>query len=126
MDLCDEIGSASHLSILYPRAFIASTTTLVSYLTLDRYYKEELFSIPTLTILVFIISWNVAEIFMNLVSDAISSITYCYFVDSEMMGTEGAQYTPKELDAFLDNLMGESSFGLAQHSNKKTSNKWEE
>lgn len=103
-DLLTEAGPVSLLSVVYQKVLITSGVSLGSYVLLDIYYGEELFSIVSVTAVIAVLVWYVAEIFTDVLGEAVSTIMYCNTVDEEMMGDEGAQFATPELDEFLDSF----------------------
>jgi hypothetical protein len=104
-----EAGPVSLLSVLYQKFFITSGISLGSYVLLDEFYGEELFSILSVTLVIVVLAWYVAEIFTDVLREAVSTMMYCYIIDEEMMGDEGAQFVTPELDEFLDAFYEEQS-----------------
>lgn len=92
------------LSVFYIRFFTVSALTFTSYVMLDLYYDEMIFSSLSVAALVTILSYYATEIFTDILGEAIATMLYCYLADHEMMGEEGAQYVTPELENFLDQV----------------------
>ena len=118
-NLLEEAGPVSLLSIFYPKFLITSGVTLGSYVLLDFFYGEELFSIVSVAAFIAVFVWYITEMFTDVLGEAVSTLLYCYIADDEIMGTEGAQFAFPELDEFLDGIYGSSTsliIGGASHT----------
>jgi len=94
------VGLVSDLIIVFCKLTIVSSIGVSSFFTLQWLYGDLIFSIVGVTIFISIISWVIADMFLGVLSVAISTILQCFLIDEEKH-PEGSIYVPTELNIFM-------------------------
>jgi choline transporter-like protein 2/4/5 len=66
------------------KLFISSITTTLSYILMSQLLQDELFSLWGPTVLVFLISYFISDMFLDVFEMGISTILQCFIADEEM------------------------------------------
>jgi choline transporter-like protein 2/4/5 len=85
------IGAVSYVSgavLVMGKLFISGITTVVTYYLMSELLGGELFSVAGPTILVFIMSYVIADMFLDVFELGISTILHCFVADEEMFDGE--------------------------------------
>eukprot|EP00339_Tiarina_fusa_P022379 CAMPEP_0116997142 /NCGR_PEP_ID=MMETSP0472-20121206/690_1 /TAXON_ID=693140 ORGANISM="Tiarina fusus, Strain LIS" /NCGR_SAMPLE_ID=MMETSP0472 /ASSEMBLY_ACC=CAM_ASM_000603 /LENGTH=659 /DNA_ID=CAMNT_0004695951 /DNA_START=143 /DNA_END=2118 /DNA_ORIENTATION=+ len=83
------IGAVSYVSamvLVIGKLFISTLTTAVAYFAIVDYAEVELYSYAGPVILIFIITYFVADMFMDVFEIGILTILHCFVADEEMFG----------------------------------------
>mmetsp|Transcript_29058 Transcript_29058/g.47999 ORF Transcript_29058/g.47999 Transcript_29058/m.47999 type:complete len:660 (-) Transcript_29058:147-2126(-) len=81
------IGAISYVSgavLIIGKLFISSLTTGASYFLMSQLIGDELFSLWGPTVLVFLISYFIADMFLDVFEMGITTILQCFIADEEM------------------------------------------
>lgn len=70
------------------KMFIMSSTTALAYFAIDQYLVEEVHSVIGPLILIVIISWIIAGMFMSVYDMGIATILQCFVADEEMFSPD--------------------------------------
>lgn len=102
------IGAISYVSgaiLIVGKFFISSVTTGLSYYAMTEMIGDELYSLAAPTVMVFIISYFVSDMFMDVFDMGISTVLQCFVADEEMF--DGDQcYAEGDLKRWIDNYEG--------------------
>jgi len=109
-DIVGECGSVGLWSIIFPKMLITLLVSIVSFVMMDTFYGDAMFSITNVTLIIAILAWYLSEIFMDVISVGCSTTLYCFLADEEIMGEEGSPFATKELDDFLALVNTNSSY----------------
>uniref|UniRef100_A0A7S1VN07 Choline transporter-like protein n=2 Tax=Grammatophora oceanica TaxID=210454 RepID=A0A7S1VN07_9STRA len=102
------IGAISYVSglvLFVGKLFISSVTTILSYFVIVEYVGEELYSVAGPVVVVFIISYFISDMFMDIFDMGISTILQCFVADEEMFDGDTC-YAEGELQKWIDNYDG--------------------
>lgn len=81
------IGAVSYVSgavLIIGKLFISAITTTLSYIMMSQMLQDELFNLWGPTVLVFLISYFVSDMFLDVFEMGISTILQCFIADEEM------------------------------------------
>jgi hypothetical protein len=81
------IGAISYVSgavLVIGKLFISALTTGASYMLMSELIGEELFSLWGPTVVVFLIAYFIADMFLDVFEMGISTILQCFIADEEM------------------------------------------
>jgi hypothetical protein len=98
------IGAVSYVSaavLVVGKLFISTLTTFTAYYTLVEYMQVELWSYAGPVVIIFIISYFVADMFMDVFDISILCILHCFVADEEMFDGR-ARYADGSLKEFVD------------------------
>jgi Plasma-membrane choline transporter len=99
------IGSVSYVSgavLIIGKLFISSATTALSYYMMSQHLGDELLNLWGPTLLVFLISYFVSDMFLAVFDMGISTVLQCFIADEEMF--DGDQcFAEGSLKRWLDN-----------------------
>lgn len=98
-------GISYVLSVLIwiSRLFIALLTAGLSYIVMEREIEEQLHSLFGPTVLVFIISYYIADMFLDIFEMSSDTILQCFIADEEMFDGEGC-FADGDLRNWLDDV----------------------
>ena len=85
------IGAISYVSgaiLIVGKFFISSVTTGLSYYTMNQLIGTKLYSLWAPTTFVFIISYFVSDMFLDIFDIGISTVLHCFVADEEMFGAD--------------------------------------
>lgn len=98
------IGAVSYVSaavLMIGKLFISTLTTTASYFFIVEYMEVNLHSFAGPVVLIFIISWFVADMFMDVFEIGILAILHCFVADEEMFGGS-PRYAERTLTRWVD------------------------
>lgn len=98
------IGAISYVSgaiLIVGKFFISSVTTFLSYLAMNELIGDELNSLAGPTVIVFIISYFVGDMFLDVFDMGISTVLQCFVADEEMFDGDGC-YAEGDLKKWID------------------------
>lgn len=98
------IGAVSYVSaavLIVGKLFIAALTTFLAYYTLTEHLELEVWSFGGPIVMIFIISYFVADMFMDVFDISILCVLHCFIADEEMFGGQ-ARYADGNLKEFVD------------------------
>jgi len=98
------IGAVSYVSaavLVVGKLFIAALTTFLAYYTLTEHLELEVWSFGGPAAMIFIISYFVADMFMDVFDISILCVLHCFIADEEMFGGR-ARYADGTLQEFVD------------------------
>jgi len=78
------IGVVSDLSMIYCKLFIVSGVTVSSYFFLTEHLDAELYSALSVVGVVGLLSWFVANMFLEVLGIAITTVLHCFLADEEV------------------------------------------
>ena len=96
--------------VIIGKIFIAVMTAGASYFLMDQAEDLDLNNIHTPVVMVLILSYFTASMFMNVFGMAISTILQCFVADEEMFDAS-TRYADSELASFIDKNGKENSSG---------------
>jgi len=99
---CHGIGL---ILIFIGKIFIASGTTIICYFVLEEteYYQELIYSPICPCVVIFVVTYFIGYMIMNIYGVAADTILQCYCLDSEASHAKGRnKYTPEVLKEFVD------------------------
>merc|ERR1712150_146299 len=98
-------GISYVLSVLIwiSRLFIAFLTAGLSYIVMERKIEEQLHSLFGPTVLVFFISYYIADMFLDMFEMSSDTILQCFIADEEMFNGE-SNYADGDLRNWLDDV----------------------
>eukprot|EP00980_Cylindrotheca_fusiformis_P012449 scaffold3054_cov129-Cylindrotheca_fusiformis.AAC.13 len=102
------IGAVSYVSaavLIVGKIFISAVTTMTAYYALVEYLQLELWSFAGPVVIIFIISYFVADMFMDVFDISILCILHCFVADEELFGGR-ARYAENSLKKFVDDHGG--------------------
>lgn len=98
------IGAVSFVSgfvLVIGKLFISVSTTTVAYYLMVEYIADELHSLAAPTVLVFLIAYFLADMFLDVFEIGLSAILQCFVADEEMF--DGADcYAEGSLQTWID------------------------
>lgn len=83
------------------KIFISSFTTGIAYYVIQHNLAEHLYSVTGPLVLIAILSWFIAGMFMSVYDTGIATILQCFVADEEMFEEE-ERYTEGGLKAWVD------------------------
>ena len=83
------------------KLFISTVTTAFAYYTIVEYEEVELHSYAGPVILIFILTYFVASMFMGVFEIGILTILHCFVADEEMFGGQ-TKYAEGGLKSWID------------------------
>jgi len=96
------ISYVTSVLIFTGRIFIASFTSGIAYIVIDRIFGPELYSPISPVIVVFILAYNIGDMFLEIFEMSTETILQCFIADEEMFeGNSG--YADGELRDWFDN-----------------------
>jgi len=98
------IGAVSYVTaavLIVGKLFISAFTTFVAYYALTEHFELELWSFGGPVMMIFIISYFVADMFMDVFDVTILCVLHCFIADEEMFGGT-ARYADGSLKDFVD------------------------
>mmetsp|Transcript_2504 Transcript_2504/g.5963 ORF Transcript_2504/g.5963 Transcript_2504/m.5963 type:complete len:703 (+) Transcript_2504:182-2290(+) len=98
------IGAVSYVSaavLVVGKLFIAALTTFLAYYTLTEHLELEVWSFGGPIAMIFIISYFVADMFMDVFDISILCVLHCFIADEEMFDGQ-ARYADGNLKEFVD------------------------
>jgi hypothetical protein len=98
------IGAVSYVSaaiMVVGKLFIATLTTFTAYITIVEYLEVELWSYAGPVVMTFILSYFVADMFMDVFDISILCILHCFVADEEMFDGR-ARYADGSLKDFVN------------------------
>jgi hypothetical protein len=98
------ISAVSYVSaavLVIGKLFISTLTTAVSYYCIVEYLEIDLYSYAGPVLLIFVISYFVADMFMDVFEIGILTILHCFVADEEMFGGQ-ARYAEGGLSSWVD------------------------
>jgi choline transporter-like protein 2/4/5 len=98
------IGAVSYISaavLVVGKLFISTLTTAASYFTIVEYLEIDLYSYAGPVVLIFIVSYFVADMFMAVFEIGILAILHCFVADEEMFGGQ-PRYAEGGLTSWVD------------------------
>lgn len=99
------IGAITYVSgaiLIVGKFFISSVTTGFSYYAMNELIGDELYSIAGPTVLVFIISYFVSDMFLDVFDMGISTVLQCFVADEEMFDGDEC-FAEGDLKRWIDN-----------------------
>ena len=84
------------------KVLISATCALVCFVWLDQYYTEETHSITYPTLLVAVLAWAIADVFVGVVDMVADTLLICFIADEEIYGAGSSDsYATPRLKAFV-------------------------
>ena len=84
------------------KLFISSVVTVLAYYVLLESIGDDLYSVGGPIVIIFLISYYVSDMFMDVLDMGISTVLHCFIADEEMFDDEGDRYTEKSLKDYVD------------------------
>jgi hypothetical protein len=103
-EFLEEAGSVPFFSVFFCKVLITSSVSLASFAMLDMFYEDAIHNIVSVTFVIAVLSWFIAEFFTDVLGETVSTLLYCYIADEEIMGLEGSPFVTPELYEFLDQI----------------------
>eukprot|EP00521_Asterionellopsis_glacialis_P008273 CAMPEP_0195282694 /NCGR_PEP_ID=MMETSP0707-20130614/1480_1 /TAXON_ID=33640 /ORGANISM="Asterionellopsis glacialis, Strain CCMP134" /LENGTH=664 /DNA_ID=CAMNT_0040341715 /DNA_START=376 /DNA_END=2370 /DNA_ORIENTATION=- len=98
------VGTISYVSgaiLLVGKFFISSIVTAIGYIAMSETIADELYNLAGPTVIIFLISYFVSDMFMDVFDMAITTILQCFVADEEMF--QGDQcYAEGALQQWID------------------------
>ena len=98
------IGAVSYVSaavLIIGKLFISTLTTASAYYCIVEYLEIDLYSNAGPVVFIFIISYVMADMFMDVFEIGIMTILHCFVADEEMFGGT-PRYAEGNLKAWID------------------------
>lgn len=99
------IGAITYISsavLIVGKVFISAVTTGLSYYAMNEAIQDELYSIVGPLVFVFLISYFVSDMFLDVFDMGITTVLQCFIADEEMF--DGDQcYAEGDLQRWIDN-----------------------
>eukprot|EP00540_Astrosyne_radiata_P020165 CAMPEP_0116832522 /NCGR_PEP_ID=MMETSP0418-20121206/5939_1 /TAXON_ID=1158023 /ORGANISM="Astrosyne radiata, Strain 13vi08-1A" /LENGTH=579 /DNA_ID=CAMNT_0004461893 /DNA_START=77 /DNA_END=1816 /DNA_ORIENTATION=+ len=99
------IGAITYVSgavLIIGKLFISAATTSLSFMVMNEMIGDEVFSLAGPTIIVFIISYFVSDMFLDIFDMGITTILQCFVADEEMFEDTGACFAEGRLRKYID------------------------
>eukprot|EP00541_Cyclophora_tenuis_P016253 CAMPEP_0116552562 /NCGR_PEP_ID=MMETSP0397-20121206/6560_1 /TAXON_ID=216820 /ORGANISM="Cyclophora tenuis, Strain ECT3854" /LENGTH=588 /DNA_ID=CAMNT_0004077535 /DNA_START=88 /DNA_END=1854 /DNA_ORIENTATION=+ len=103
------IGAITYVSgaiLFIGKLFISAATTSASFYVMNELIGDEVFSLAGPTIFVFIISYFIADMFLDIFDMGISTVLQCFIADEEMFADRGECYAEGRLRKYIDDYEG--------------------
>lgn len=91
----------SALVLIVGKLFISTLTTCAAYYAITEHFELELWSYAGPVTIIFIISYFVADMFMDVFDMSILAILHCFVADEEMFGGR-ARFADGTLSEWID------------------------
>ena len=98
------IGAVSYVSgavLIIGKLFISATTTSLSYYLISDVIGDELFNLWGPIVLIFLLSYFVSDMFLDVFEMGISTILQCFIADEEMFDGDEC-YAEGDLQRWID------------------------
>jgi Plasma-membrane choline transporter len=93
--------------LIVGKLFISSVVTVLAYYVLLESFGDQLYSVGGPITLIFLISYYVSDMFMDVLDMGISTVLHCFIADEEMFDNEEDRYHEKGLKDYVDKHGGE-------------------
>lgn len=98
------VGAVSYVSaavLIVGKLFISSVVTILSYYYIVENIKDELHSVIGPIAIIFLISYWISDMFMDVLDMGILTVLHCFIADEEMFEGE-ERYTESDLKDYVD------------------------
>ena len=100
------IAYVSAAVLIIGKLFISSIVTIAGYYVIAEDMSDQLHTVAGPLGVIFIISYFISDIFMDVLSMGISTVLHCFIADEEMF-EENQRYTDKSLKDYVDHYGAE-------------------
>ena len=103
------IGAITYVSgavLFIGKLFISAVTTSASYYVMNELIGDEVFSLAGPTIFIFIISYFISDMFMDIFDMGVTTVLQCFIADEEMFEERGECYAEGRLRKYIDDYDG--------------------
>lgn len=100
------IAYVSGAVLIIGKLFISSIVTVVGYYVIAEDIGDHLHTVAGPLGVIFVISYFISDIFMDVLSMGISTVLHCFIADEEMFD-ENNRYTDRSLKNYVDHYGGE-------------------
>ena len=105
------ISAVSYVSaavLIVGKLFISTVVTITSYYVIVENLADELHSVAGPVVIIFLISYFISDMFMDVLDMGILTVLHCFIADEEMFTNEGERYTDHQLKNYVDEHGGET------------------
>ena len=88
--------------LIVGKLFISSVVTVFAYYAILESIGDDLYSVGGPIVMIFLISYYVSDMFMDVLDMGISTVLHCFIADEEMFDSEDDRYTDKSLKDYVD------------------------
>ena len=87
--------------LIVGKLFISAVVTVVGYYIIVENLNDELYSVGGPVVVIFLISYWISDMFMDVLDMGIMTVLHCFIADEEMFGGE-ERYSEKGLKDYVD------------------------
>jgi len=87
--------------LIVGKLFISTVVTVVGYYIIVENLNEELYSVGGPVVVIFLISYWISDMFMDVLDMGIMTVLHCFIADEEMFDGE-ERYSEKDLKDYVD------------------------
>ena len=99
------VGAITYVSgaiLFLGKLFVSAATTLTSFYIMNEYIGVDVFSLAGPTVLIFMIAYVIADMFMDIFEVGITTILHCFVADEEMFANDGRCFADGKLRDFIN------------------------